>query len=1535
MQPKAQGLYDPVHEKDSCGIGLIAHIRGQRSHEMVASGLKILTQLSHRGAAASDGKTGDGAGILTQLPHGFFSAAKLAFALPAANEYGVAMVFLPRDAAIRKKLEKQVETTVLEVGASVLGWRDVPVNRDAIGPIAQATEPVIRQLFVGRGKLEPSDFERKLYITRKRCEKIADKEFYICSFSSQTIVYKGMMLPPQLGDYFPDLRDPAYRSALALVHSRFSTNTFPAWKLAHPYRYLCHNGEINTIRGNVNWMRARQGRLQSDLFGEDLKSLFPIVPEGQSDSACLDNAVEFLVMGGRSLPHAMMMLIPEPWVANPHMDLERRGFYEYHSAMMEPWDGPAAVCFTDGKLIGATLDRNGLRPCRYLITKDDRVILASEAGVLPIEPDQILQKGRLEPGRMFLVDTAQGRLIDDEEIKAQIAARKPYRSWVTRNRVSLDELPDPINVPQPDRLTLKSLQRAFGYTREELKMVLGPMVVTGEEPLSSMGNDTPLAVLSNRPQLLFKYFRQLFAQVTNPPIDPIREHLVMSLTTNIGPKPNLLSENSEIWRRIKVSGPIITNSDLEKIREIEDPYFRTKTLKMLFKASDGPQGLRAGVLSLCRQASDAINKGCRFIILSDRGVNAEMAPIPSLLAVAAVNNHLVRKSQRAEAGLIVESGEPRDVHHMACLLGYGAGSVNPYLAFESLTGMEREGALPEGIDASTAHLKYIKAVNKGLLKIFSKMGISTVQSYCGAQVFEAVGLCKDTIERYFTGTPSRVEGVGLAEIGQEVLSRHETAFSPITPEELASDGLLDPGGEIHYRIQGESHSWNPETIASLQKATREKDAKTFREFSNRVNANRDSLRSLLDFKIDGARSIAIDQVEPASEIVKRFTTGAMSFGALGKEAHETLAIAMNRLGAKSNSGEGGEDLERSIPLPNGDSKNSAIKQIASARFGVTSHYLMSAQELQIKMAQGAKPGEGGQLPGHKVDPNIARMRYSTPGVSLISPPPHHDIYSIEDLSQLIFDLKNANPTADVSVKLVSEVGVGTVAAGVVKAHADKILISGDNGGTGASPLSSIKYAGLPWELGLSETQQTLVLNGLRDRVRVEVDGQLRTGRDVMIAALLGAEEFGFSTAPLIVEGCIMMRKCHLNTCPVGIATQDPALRKKFTGQPEHVINYFFFVAEEVREILASLGFRTLQDAVGMTEFLIQKPKTEGHRPSDLKSRGLDLSAILYKKPGVPRESISGKPARKRNPSLESYRNRLGSVLDLSIYSELGGDTEFLKTLEKPVVLKKTITNVDRAVGTFLSSQITKKTGEKGLAPDQLTLDLTGSAGQSFGAFACPGVTLKLTGEANDYLGKGLSGARIIVRAPENVTYDPSSTILVGNTALYGATRGQAFLAGTAGERFAVRNSGATAVVEGTGDHGCEYMTGGLVVVLGKTGRNFAAGMSGGVALVLDEDGQFGARCNLAMVGLEPLMLPEEQEELKKLLQAHYAMTESTKAKKLLLDWEQTVSRFLKVMPVDYRRVLEGTKPRNMMTGSLILQTLSAWRETKTARSGNV
>jgi glutamate synthase (NADPH/NADH) large chain/glutamate synthase (ferredoxin) len=1167
------------------------------------------------------------------------------------------------------------------------------------------------------------------------------------------------------------------------------------------------------------------------------------------------------------------------------MDLDRRGFYQYHAAMMEPWDGPAAVCFTDGRLIGATLDRNGLRPCRYQVTTDGVVVLASEAGVLPADPKDIRLKGRLQPGRMFLVDTVQGRIIDDEEIKADIVGRKPYRSWVTQYGISLDELPEPLNVPQPDHPTIRQRQQAFGYTVEELKMVITPMVVNGEEPVSSMGTDTPLAVLSDRPQLLFKYFKQLFAQVTNPPIDPIREQLVMSLVTNIGPKPNLMDERPEACRRIKVQQPILTNADLQKIRSLADPHFKSKTLRMLFRVAEGPDGLGAAVDNLCREASQAIKDGFKFLILSDRGVDGEWAMIPSLLGIAAVHHHLVRECTRTEVGLILETGEPRDVHQFACLIGYGAGTINPYLVFETLVDMERDNYLPEGLDAATTEGKFIKAINKGLLKIFSKMGISTVQSYCGAQIFEAIGLNHDVIDRYFTGTPSRIEGIGIREIGEETLRRHRTAYEP------APIRQLDFGGEIHYRIQGEHHNWNPETIYKLQHAARSNDAKTYAEFAQLVNdesRRRSNLRGLLEFKFAPA-PIPIEEVEPAKEIVKRFNTGAMSFGSISKEAHETLAIAMNRLGGKSNTGEGGEDPERFTPLPNGDSRNSYIKQVASARFGVTTHYLVNARELQIKMAQGAKPGEGGQLPGHKVDENIARLRYSTPGVQLISPPPHHDIYSIEDLAQLIFDLKNSNPDADVSVKLVAEVGVGTVAAGVAKAHSDKVLISGDSGGTGASPLASIKYAGIPWELGLAETHQTLVLNDLRGRIRVETDGQMKTGRDVVIATLLGAEEYGFATAPLIVEGCIMMRKCHLNTCPVGIATQDPVLRQKFAGQPDHIVNYFFFVAEEARQLMARLGFRTINEMVGRVD------KLRIHKAVDhWKAKGLDLTPLLTMPdvgPEIPRYCV-----QKQDHGLAGVLDN--KLIELCRPAIDGG---------KKVTLDLPIRNVNRTVGTMLSSRIAKKYGLEGLPDDTISIKFTGSAGQSFGAFLARGVTLTLEGESNDYLGKGLSGGKIVVFPPKQAIFNPEETILIGNTSLYGATQGEAYFYGMAGERFSVRNSGARAVIEGTGDHGCEYMTGGVVVVLGKTGRNFAAGMSGGVAFVLNEHGKFEGKCNLGMVELEPVAAAEDKQILHDLITKHFMYTGSRKAKAVLDAWETLLPKFVKVMPVDYKRVLEERK----------------------------
>jgi glutamate synthase (NADPH/NADH) large chain len=1480
---KKQGLYDPRFEKGSCGIGMISHLKGEKSFAIVSQGLEILRNLVHRGAQGADPRTGDGAGILTQIPHRFFESVMKSEgnweSFPNAGDYAVGVVFLPKEPLILQQYQKIIEMTFRKKNLSFLGWRIVPVNSSHAGIQAQETEPTILHCFIERQGIETLEFERKLYLARRIIEKEilalktpASESFHFASLSTRTLVYKGMLMPAQVQDYFADLTDPRFESAIAVVHSRFSTNTFPSWPLAHPYRYLCHNGEINTIQGNLNWMRARQGKLKSPLFGPELKDAFPIIKEDQSDSASLDNALEFLVLGGRSLPHAMMMLIPEPWIYKTQMSKARRAFYQYHSAMMEPWDGPAAVCFTDGLLVGATLDRNGLRPCRYWITTDDRVILASETGVLPVAPNQIKEKGRLEPGKMFLVDTVQGRIIDDEEIKSELQNANPYRAWVKENRIDLDDVPNvplPTMEPSPN---LKKLQRAFGITEEEIKMVIRPMSASGEEPTLSMGNDTPLAVLSERPQLLFKYFRQLFAQVTNPPIDPIREALVMSLSTGIGPRPNLLTESPEAWRNIKIAQPILTNEDMAKIRSLTDPNFKHVTLKILFKASEGPRGLRKAVAQLCRQASKEVRNGCRVLILSDKGVNTEWAPIPSLLAIAAVQHHLVRKSLRAECGLVVESGEPRDVHHFACLIGFGAGTVNPYLAFETIASLNPE-------KNSEANTKFIYAIHKGLLKVFSKMGISTIQSYCGAQIFEAVGVSSELIKQYFTGTPSRIEGVGLEQIAEETLKRHSAGF--------VNEKELEIGGENRYRIHAEHHEWNPITISKLQHATRNNDAKTFREFSSEANGEGrmpTTLRGLLEFDFS-KESIPLSEVEPASEIVKRFTTGAMSFGALGIEAHETLAVAMNRIGAKSNSGEGGEDSARFKPETNGDSKNSAIKQIASARFGVTAHYLVNARELQIKMAQGAKPGEGGQLPGPKVDAAIARLRYSTPGVGLISPPPHHDIYSIEDLAQLIFDLKNVNSRADISVKLVSEVGIGTIAAGVAKARADKILVSGDTGGTGASALSSIKYAGLPWELGLAEVHQTLILNNLRGRVKLETDGQLKTGRDVVVATLLGAEEYGFSTAPLIVEGCIMMRKCHLNTCPVGIATQDPSLRAKFSGQPEHVINFFFFVAEEVRELMAKLGFRTIAEMIGRTERLKTQPLLE-----HWKARELDLSPLLYQSPDHLKNDRS-------KSTLQDHQ--LQEILD----HELIRSAQASLLEQKSTHYRGPVKNSNRTIGAMLSGEVARMFGEKGLPPDTIKIELQGSAGQSFGAFLAPGITLTLTGESNDYVGKGLSGGKIIITPDEQSITKASETIILGNTALYGATSGEVYFQGCAGERFAVRNSGATAVVEGVGDHGCEYMTGGSVVVIGKTGKNFAAGMSGGIAYVLDENEDFSDQCNRTLVELEEVLSVEDTDELKALLERHVLYTESLKAKTLLNDWKNARTKFVKVIPSEYKRVL--------------------------------
>lgn len=1502
--PKAQGLYDPQYEKDGCGIGVVAHVKGRPSHDVVRLSLEALNNLSHRGAVGCDPCTGDGAGILFQIPHVFLSntCSDIGISLPAPGHYGVGMVFLPTLPADRHICESVIEKVIAEEGARLLGWRDVPVGMDAIGPMAVKTCPIIRQFFVAdnvatiqKKRTDNDAFERKLYIIRKLIGNMLETAgltqegataFYIVSLSSRTITYKGLLLPRQIPLFYPDIAQPTFTSAFAIIHSRFSTNTFPAWHLAHPYRYICHNGEINTLKGNVNWMRARQGRLSSKLFGAKLDRLFPIIHENQSDSAQLDNMVEFLVMGGRTLPHAMMMLIPEAWSGHSQMNLDLRGFYEYHAAMMEPWDGPAAVAFTDGRWIGAMLDRNGLRSARYCVTKDGWVVLSSEAGTVPFEASEIVRKGRLQPGKMFLIDLQKGRIVEDETIKTHVATRKPFREWVSSRRISLDDLPEPLSVTQPSHTTLRQRQQAFGYTIEELKMLLTPMATAGEEAVGSMGTDTPLAILSERPRLLFDYFRQLFAQVTNPPIDPIREQMVMSLVTYLGPKHNLLAETPEHAHRIKVSQPILTNSDLMKIRTIQDDYFKTRTLKMLFPAAEGADGLTRALDALMGQACEAIAGGVRFIILSDRGVDAHWAPIPALLGVSALHQHLIQKCLRTEAGIIVETGAAREVHHFCLLIGFGAGAVNPYLAFETLVDMAREGYLPDTVDEATAEAKYLKAINKGLLKTFSKMGISTVQSYCGAQIFEAVGLHPDFIARYFTGTASRIGGGGIHMVAEETLQMHREAFSPDV-----SVHQLHFGGEYHYRAQGEHHNWHPEVISTLQQATWNNHPETYRAFSRLANdetKRHSTLRGLLAFK--ERTPVPMDEVEPASNIVKRFCTGAMSFGSISKEAHETLAIAMNRMGGRSNTGEGGEEAERYD-----SERNSAIKQVASARFGVTTHYLVHAKELQIKIAQGAKPGEGGQLPGHKVDEVIARTRYATPGVTLISPPPHHDIYSIEDLAQLIYDLKNVNPKAAIAVKLVSEVGVGTIAAGVAKAHADLIVISGDSGGTGASPLSSIKHAGVPWELGLAETQQTLVLNNLRSRVRLQTDGQLKTGRDVVIAALLGAEEFGFSTAPLIVEGCIMMRKCHLNTCPVGIATQDPVLRAKFTGMPEHLINYFFFVADEVRELMAQLGFRRFNEMVGRSDCLY--PQTSHH----WKAKDLDLSAILY----CPEVSGDG-GARYCG---QSQDHGLASALD----HELIRLSEPALAYKKPVAATLAVRNIHRTIGGMLSGEIARRYGQKGLPPDTIQFHFTGTAGQSFGAFCVSGLSLTLTGEANDYVGKSLSGGRIVIYPTKNVPVK-EGTILVGNTTLYGATSGEAYFCGSAGERFAVRNSGATAVVEGVGDHGCEYMTGGVVVVLGKTGRNFAAGMSGGVAYVLDEDDTFEQRCNISLIDLDPLStLPEEDIKLlKNIIERHARYTGSARAKSLLHRWDLMSPKFIRVMSVEYKKILQRNLQRTAM-----------------------
>ncbi len=1496
--PPAQGLYDPAHEHDACGVGFVVDIKGRRSHAIVSQALEVLKNLLHRGACGCEVNTGDGAGILIQMPHAFLSreCARLGFTLPAPGHYGAGLVFLPRVADEAAECRRILEEIVQEEGQGVLGWRDVPTDSSAVGPSARAVEPVFQQVFVGRapGVADRAAFERKLYVIRKRVEHVVNRTglaekkcFYVPSLSANTLIYKGMLSADQIEAMFPDVTDPLVDSALALVHQRFSTNTFPSWPLAHPYRMIAHNGEINTLRGNINWMHAREAIVRSSVLGEDLTKLMPIVLEGGSDSASFDNVLEFLVMAGRPLPLAILMMIPEAWAGHEGMSEDRKAFYEYHGCLMEPWDGPASIAFTDGTVIGAVLDRNGLRPSRYYVTKDDMVIMASEVGVLDIPAERVLLKERLHPGRIFLVDTAQGRIIDDAELKKAYAGQHPYGEWLKTHIRPIETLPVPPYVPEPNHETVLQRQMAFGYTHEDLRLLLAPMATAGEEPVGSMGTDTALAVLSNRPRLLYDYFKQLFAQVTNPPLDGIREELVTQIATTIGPEGNLLEPTPEAARQLKLKTPILDNEEVARIRHSDVPHYRSKTIQMVYPAGGGGVALAAALEDLCRQASAAVREGHSYLILSDRAVNERLAPIPSLLATAGVHHHLIREGLRVKVGMIVESGDAREVHHAALLLGYGAGAINPYLAFETLDDMIRQNMLP-GLDQATAVKHYIKALNKGVLKVISKMGISTIQSYRGAQIFEAIGLDKAFVDKYFTWTASRIGGVGIDVIAAEAEARHARAF----PERPVAEPELEWGGEYQWRRDGEYHLFNPETVFKLQHATRSGQYKIFKDYTHAVDEQSRTLatlRGLFTFKT-APEPIPLSEVEPVERILPRFATGAMSYGSISQEAHETLAIAMNRLGGKSNTGEGGEDATRYVPDPNGDSRRSAIKQVASGRFGVTSEYLVNADDLQIKMAQGAKPGEGGQLPGHKVYPWIARVRHSTPGVGLISPPPHHDIYSIEDLAQLIHDLKNSNPRARISVKLVAEVGVGTVAAGVAKAHSDVVLISGHDGGTGASPLTSLKHGGVPWELGLAETQQVLVLNKLRDRIIVQTDGQLKTGRDVAIAALLGAEEFGFSTAPLVVVGCIMMRVCHLNTCPVGIATQDPRLRAKFAGKPEFVETFFRFIAEEVREIMASLGFRTMDEMIGRADRLDVRRAVE-----HWKAKGLDLTPLLHR-PAVGPE-VAVRKIVEQDHGLEKSLDMTTLVPMCRPALERG----------EAVDVRLPIRNVNRTVGTILGYEVTSRHGAAGLPDDTVRLHFSGSAGQSFGAFVPKGITLTLEGDANDYLGKGLSGGKIIAYPPREATFVPEENILVGNVVLYGATGGEAYFRGVAGERFAVRNSGAATVVEGVGDHGCEYMTGGRVVVIGRTGRNFAAGMSGGVAYVLDEAGDFKRRCNLGMVDLEPLVDVEDVELVKDLLSRHIRYTQSAVAARLLVNWERARERFVKVMPKDYKRVLVAIK----------------------------
>ncbi len=1527
--PTTRGLYDPANEHDACGVGLLAHIKGEKRHDIVTRALEILANLDHRGAVGADPLLGDGAGILIQIPDPLFR--KWAHAeghdLPPPGEYAVAQCMMPQGEAARAFVTEQFEKFVAKEGQRLVGWRDVPTTRDGLGAAVISSMPVMRQCVIARGAncADQDAFERKLIVIRKQSQnplrKLEQKlgidgltQLYIPSFSSRTIVYKGLLLATQVGSFYDDLRDPDCVSALGLVHQRFSTNTFPSWRLAHPYRFMAHNGEINTVRGNVNWMNARRRTMESPLLGADLDKLWPIIPHGQSDTACLDNALELLLLGGYDLAHAMMMLIPEAWAKDPLMDPARRAFYEYHAALMEPWDGPAAVCFTDGRQIGATLDRNGLRPARWCVTRDDYICLASESGVLPFAEADIVRKWRLQPGKMLLVDLEKGRIVEDAELKAELASAQPYAKWLEAAQYKLEDLdhiePELSAVPEP-ATDLLERQQAFGYTQEDISRFLEPMAQLGDDPIGSMGTDTPIAVLSNRPRLLFDYFKQNFAQVTNPPIDPIREELVMSLTSMVGPRPNLLGRDAGTHKRLEVGQPILTNEDLAKIRSVEaalDGAFRCATIDICWDAGAGVEGVELALREMCWAATEAVLQDHNILVLSDRAQGPDRIPIPSLLATAAVHHHLVRQGLRMQTGLVVETGEAREVHHFCALAGYGAEAINPYVAFETLEEIRRT-KMPN-FDASAVSKNYIKAIGKGILKVMSKMGISTYQSYCGAQIFDAVGLSSAFVDTYFTGTATTIEGVGLAEVAEEAVRRHALAYG----HNPAYAHMLDPGGIYQFRLRGEEHAWTPGTVADLQHAVRGNSHERYRDFAAQVNEQSERLltiRGLMELK-PAAAPVPLEEVEPAAEIVKRFSTGAMSFGSISREAHTTLAVAMNRIGGRSNTGEGGEEPDRFRPLPSGDTMRSKIKQVASGRFGVTTEYLVNADDIQIKMAQGAKPGEGGQLPGHKVDKTIGKVRHSTPGVGLISPPPHHDIYSIEDLAQLIHDLKNVNPAARISVKLVAEVGVGTVAAGVAKCKADHVTISGYEGGTGASPLTSLTHAGSPWEIGLAETQQTLLLNDLRSRIAVQVDGGLRTGRDVAIGALLGADEFGFATAPLIAAGCIMMRKCHLNTCPVGVATQDPVLRKRFTGTPEHVINYFFFVAEELREIMAAMGFRTVAEMVGRVD-RIDMARCERH----WKAHGIDLSRLLHRV-----EPVAGHTLCQS----QEQDHGLGAVLDVELIEacreSLGSGA--------PVRMKRFIRNVNRATGAMLSGEVARGYGHQGLPPDTIRIEFTGVAGQSFGAWLAHGITLQLTGDANDYVGKGLSGGRIVVRPPEGTGRDPRANIIVGNTVLYGAIAGEAYFSGVAGERFAVRNSGAVAVVEGCGDHGCEYMTGGVVVVLGRTGRNFAAGMSGGVAYVYDEDGAFAKLCNTAQVELLPVsaapdeddgtgrplqrarsvedagmgdMLRHDAERLRVLIERHKLHTGSAMAGEILDDWGKALARFVKVMPTDYAKAL--------------------------------